>query len=73
MNFVYFYVLHFCLIHSVRDKVARVHLGNHHKYKKDPYEEVRYMKDYFVYGVDKEEVSTFVFLQRYQQKVHHKK
>lgn len=56
---------------SVRDQfVARIHLGNHHKYKKDPYEEIRYMKDYFVYGVDKEVVSIF-FFQRYCLKVHH--
>ncbi|XP_035221118.1 chymotrypsinogen A-like [Stegodyphus dumicola] len=33
----------------------RVHLGNHHKYKPDPYEIVRYVKDYFIYGVAKED------------------
>lgn len=35
----------------------RAHLGNHHKFEKDPYEQVRYVEDYFVYGVDKEKVS----------------
>ncbi|XP_054707183.1 chymotrypsin B-like [Uloborus diversus] len=33
----------------------RVHLGNHHKYEKDPYEQVRYGKEYYIFGVDTEQ------------------
>ncbi|XP_054707182.1 chymotrypsin B-like [Uloborus diversus] len=44
-----------CMPGNRRPYEIRVHLGNHHKYEKDPYEQVRYGKEYYIFGVDTEQ------------------
>ncbi|KAG8178484.1 hypothetical protein JTE90_024644 [Oedothorax gibbosus] len=53
LNTEWFVTAAHCLMHHRMPFSVRVHLGNHHRYKTDPYEQIRYIKDYEVYGVKK--------------------